>query len=177
MDDKQEIRYITKDEVTELMNEAAKVQFSDMPMGYNKSAVDAFLDKVAQALYEVTIFMQHLEDEEKPERIAMPEPLQVEPPKAMPAPEPVSDESLKEVLTMAVQLKNQVISEAQTKADAILAAAKEEAERRVGDLSREEEELKERVAALKQTAADYREAFEQLLQAQQDALDKADGLF
>ena len=37
--------------------------------------------------------------------------------------------------------------------------------------------LEAEVAALKKTAADYRAQFEALLQAQQEALDKASGLF
>ena len=44
-------------------------------------------------------------------------------------------------------------------------------------LSEERQRLEAEVAALKKTAADYRASFEALLQAQQEALDKATDLF
>lgn len=170
--------HITVKEVQELMEDCARVDLGEKPTGYNKEKVDNFLDHVAEELYRV---MQYMEDQEKKERMAeaaKPVPAPAPAPVPAPAPAPaVSGSSVEEVLTLAVQLKNSIVAEAQAKADNILTAAQEEAKERLGQLSSEEERLQENVASLKQIAADYRTAFEQLLQAQQEALDKADGLF
>ena len=55
--------------------------------------------------------------------------------------------------------------------------AETEAGERLNGLVAEQEELEKEVAALKQTAAEYRRQFEELLRAQQEALEKATGLF
>ena len=47
----------------------------------------------------------------------------------------------------------------------------------VAGLREEKEQLTRQVTALKTTAADYRAKFEQLLQAQQEAREKASDLF
>ena len=44
-------------------------------------------------------------------------------------------------------------------------------------MAEEREKLEKEVAALKETAAEYRRKFEELLNAQQEALEKATGLF
>ena len=62
-------------------------------------------------------------------------------------------------------------------AEAIRAKAETEASERLDGLMEERTRLEKEVAALKQTAADYRASFEALLQAQQEALDKATDLF
>ena len=55
--------------------------------------------------------------------------------------------------------------------------AETEATERLDGLSDERKALEEEVAALRKTAADYRAQFEALLQAQQEALEKAADLF
>ncbi len=55
--------------------------------------------------------------------------------------------------------------------------AETEAAERLDGLSEERDSLEKEVAALKETAKEYRRRFEELLHAQQDALEKATGLF
>ena len=77
---------------------------------------------------------------------------------------------------MAHQVKDQTIRDAQAKAENILAEAREKAEEQLGNLSSERDSLNRQVEALKQIVKDYKEKFVSLLQAQQDALDKASDL-
>ena len=57
------------------------------------------------------------------------------------------------------------------------AKAEAEATERLDGLNEERETLSRQVAELKTAAANYRQQFEQLLQAQQEALEKAADLF
>ena len=58
-----------------------------------------------------------------------------------------------------------------------MAKAEEEAADKLGSLSEEKEKLTGQVEALKTAAAEYRAKFEALLQAQQEAMEKASDLF
>ncbi len=78
---------------------------------------------------------------------------------------------------MAVKLKNDTMQEAQAKADAILAEAEQKANERLDGLTEEHERLTKQVAMLKEAAADYKQRFESLLQAQKELLDKSSDLF
>ena len=77
------------------------------------------------------------------------------------------------MLTLAVQLKNNIIADAQNKADRMVQDAEAQAKARLGALEDEEKRLQDNIARLKQMAASYRGSFEQLLQEQQDALKNA----
>jgi len=81
------------------------------------------------------------------------------------------------VLALAVQVKEETLRKAREDAEAIRAKAETEASERLDGLSEERQQLENEVAALKKTAADYRASFEALLQAQQEALEKASDLF
>ena len=78
---------------------------------------------------------------------------------------------------MAQKVKNETIAAAEAKAAAIVAKAEEEAADKLGSLSEEKEKLTGQVEALKTAAAEYRAKFEALLQAQQEAMEKASDLF
>ena len=80
------------------------------------------------------------------------------------------------MLELATKLKDQTIAEAKEKAEQILADAETKAKERLGELEKEQESLTNRVDALRKTVADYRERFESLLQAQQEAMDKISDL-
>ena len=62
-------------------------------------------------------------------------------------------------------------------AEAIRAKAETEASERLDGLNEERDALVKEVADLKAAATDYRAKFEALLQAQQEALEKASDLF
>ena len=88
-----------------------------------------------------------------------------------------NEQSFREVLTMAVQVKEETLRKAREDAEAIRAKAETEATERLNGLSEERKRLETEVAALRRAAADYRTQFEALLQAQQEALEKAQGLW
>ena len=87
------------------------------------------------------------------------------------------ERSFREVLALAMQVKDDTIRKAREDAEAIRAKAETEATERLDGLSEEKDSLVKEVADLKKAAADYRARFEALLQAQQEALEKASGLF
>ena len=74
-------------------------------------------------------------------------------------------------------MKDETIQRAKEDAEAIRAKAETEARERLDGLAEEQEALTKEVSALKETAANYRTRFEELLQAQQEALEKASDLF
>ena len=88
-----------------------------------------------------------------------------------------NEQSFREVLAMAVQVKEETIRKAKEDAEAIRAKAETEATEKLDGLSDERKALEAEVETLKKTAADYRAKFEALLQAQQEALEKASDLF
>ena len=81
------------------------------------------------------------------------------------------------MLALAVQVKDEALRKAKEDAEAIRAKAETEAAERLDGLAEERKSLETEVAALRKTAADYRKQFEALLQAQQEALEKASDLF
>lgn len=168
--------FITIDEVRELLVTISNKQFSTKAIdGFDKREVDEFLDSINDQLQLVLDYMEAVEQEKANAKAAQPIPATA--PVAAPAPRPVPSGSVEEVLTLAVQLKNNIIAEAQSKADRLMQEAELQAKARLGDLAEEEKQLKASVEALKKTAADYRASFEQLLAAQQSALDNASDLF
>ena len=74
-------------------------------------------------------------------------------------------------------MKEETIRKAREDAEAIRLKAETEAGERLNGLVQEQEDLEKEVSALRQAAADYRRQFEELLHAQQEALEKATGLF
>ena len=96
---------------------------------------------------------------------------------AAPAVSAQDESSFREILEMAQKVKEETIRKAREDAEAIRLKAETEAGERLNGLAEEREDLEKEVAALKQTAADYRRQFEELLHAQQEALEKATGLF
>ena len=83
----------------------------------------------------------------------------------------------REILEMAAQVKEETIRKAKEDAEAIRAKAEAEATERLEGLKEEKDTLTRQVTELKNTAQEYRKQFEALLQAQQEALEKASDLF
>ena len=81
------------------------------------------------------------------------------------------------VQEMARQVKDETIRKAKEDAEAIRAKAETEARERLDGLSEERDALTRQVEELKKVASGYRQQFEALLQAQQEALEKASDLF
>ena len=148
----------------------ADKEFTIESRGYNRDEVDTFLDLICEELDRLNNEVQDLRQKTT---IVRPQ---------VPAAETSGvnreDESrFREILEMAATVKEETIRKAREDAEAIRMKAETEANERLDGLAAEREELEKEVAALKETALAYRRQFEELLHAQQDALEKATGLF
>ena len=144
-------------------------EFSFATKGYNQKEVDDFLDDICDEIERMENEIMDLKQKTTVVRPAQnPENTGVS---------TQNEESFREVLALAVQVKEETLRKAKEDAEAIRAKAEIEASERLDGLSEERQKLEAEVAALKKTAADYRASFEALLQAQQEALDKATDLF
>ncbi len=148
----------------------AEKEFTIESRGYNKDEVDTFLDLICE---EMDRLNNEIQDLRQKTTIVRP---------AAPAGETSgagreNEERFREILEMAATVKEETIRKAREDAEAIRIKAETEAGERLNGLTAEQEELEKEVAALKQAAADYRRQFEELLRAQQEALEKATGLF
>ena len=147
----------------------AEKEFTIESRGYNKDEVDTFLDLICEEMDRLNNEIQDLR--QKTTIVRQPVPAQET---------SVSreDESkFREILEMAATVKEETIRKAKEDAEAIRLKAETEANERLNGLAEEREDLEKEVAALKETALEYRRKFEELLHAQQDALEKATGLF
>lgn len=162
-------------------------EFKTKPRGYDPQEVDEFLDAICDEMARQLDEIQSLQQQLAAAKAARPAPApapapvteaptqQIKPVVARPAAVPDSD--FREILEMAQKVKNETIAAAEAKAAAIVAKAEEEAADKLGSLSEEKEKLTGQVEALKTAAAEYRAKFEALLQAQQEAMEKASDLF
>ena len=144
-------------------------EFSSENHGYNRKEVDEFLDEICDE-------MERMESEIKDLRQKTTVTREIPAPVAS-APSSADEGSLREVLQLAVQLKEETLRKAREDAEAIRVKAEAEATEKLDGLSDERDSLTKQVDQLRAAAADYRRKFEQLLQAQQDAMDKASDLF
>ena len=149
----------------------AEKEFGIESRGYNKDEVDTFLDLICE---EMDRLNNEIADLRQKTTIVRP---------STPAPETSGvmsreDETkFREILEMAATVKEETIRKAREDAEAIRLKAETEANERLNGLAEERDGLEKEVAALKEAAADYRRKFEELLNAQQEALEKATGLF
>ena len=147
----------------------SRKEFSISSKGYNQTEVDNFLDDICEEMERMENEIMDLRQKTTAVRPA--------------APAPVSgvsaedENSFREILEMARQVKDDTIRKAREDAEAIRAKAETEAAERLDGLAEEQKTLKQEVADLKAAASDYRAKFEALLQAQQEALEKASDLF
>ena len=160
-------------------------EFKTKPRGYDPQEVDEFLDAICDEMARQLDEIQSLQQQLAAAKAARPAPApppvsdaptqQMKPVAARPAAVPDSD--FREILEMAQKVKSETIAAAEAKAAAIVAKAEEEAADKLGSLSEEKDKLTGQVQALKTAAAEYRAKFESLLQAQQEAIEKASDLF
>ena len=150
------------------VDEISRKEFSFANKGYNQKEVDDFLDDICDEMERMESEIMDLKQKTSVVRPVSQEPAAVS---------AENEQSFREVLAMAVQVKEEAIRKAKEDAEAIRTKAENEAAERLDGLSEERKELEQEVAALRKTAADYRARFEALLQAQQEALEKASDLF
>ena len=147
----------------------AEKEFTIESRGYKKDEVDTFLDLICEEMDRLNNEIQDLRQKTTIVRQSAP---------AQETPVSREDESkFREILEMAATVKEETIRKAKEDAEAIRLKAETEANERLNGLAEEREDLEKEVAALKETALEYRRKFEELLHAQQDALEKATGLF
>ena len=150
------------------VDEISRKEFSFANKGYNQKEVDDFLDDICDEMERMESEIMDLKQKTSVVRPAAQEPAAVS---------TENEQSFREVLAMAVQVKEETLRKAREDAEAIRAKAENEATERLEGLGQERKALEQEVAALKKAAADYRARFEALLQAQQEAMEKAGGLF
>ena len=147
----------------------AEKEFSIESKGYNKNEVDNFLDEICE---EMDRLNNEIFDLRQKTTMVRPQA-----PAESSASTAAEESRFREILEMAAQVKEETIRRAKEDAEAIRLKAETEATERLEGLQAERDELKTEIENLKQTAADYRRQFEELLHAQQEALEKATGLF
>ena len=147
-------------------------EFSSVSKGYDPKEVDEFLDDICDEMERMEAEIKDLRQKTTNVR-----------PAAIPAAQASIEPSeeitnqFKEILTTAQQVKEETLRKAREDAEAIRAKAEAEATERLDGLNEEKEALTKQISELKTAAASYRQQFEQLLQAQQEALEKATDLF
>ena len=148
----------------------AEKEFSIESKGYNREEVDSFLDAICEEMDRLNNEIYDLRQKTTIVRPAAP---------AAETPGASQEDSsrFREILEMAATVKEETIRKAREDAEAIRLKAQTEASERLEGLAEERERLETEVTALKTAAADYRKKFEELLHAQQEALEKASGLF
>jgi len=147
-------------------------EFSHVSKGYNPKEVDEFLDDICDEMERMEAEIKDLRQKTTAVRPAQPA-------AAAASAEPGEDitNQFKEILTTAQQVKDETIRKAKEDAEAIRAKAEAEATERLQGLNEERDALTRQISELKTTASSYRQQFEQLLQAQQEAMEKAKDLF
>ena len=148
----------------------AHKEFSISSKGYNQTEVDNFLDDICEEMERMEKEIMDLRQKTTAVHPAAPAP-------AESGVTAEQENSFREVLEMAMQVKDDTIRKAREDAEAIRAKAETEAEERLDGLNLEKENLTKQVEGLKITAADYRTKFETLLQEQKEALEKIAELF
>ena len=147
--------------------------FSRENGGYNQQEVDDFLDDICDEMERMEAVIQEL----RQKNAAVRENAAPAAPAAVPVVSADSENTFREILEMAAKVREETIRKAKEDAEAIRAKAEAEATERLDGLNEEKEALEQQVAKLKETASGYRKQFEELLQAQQKALEDAADLF
>ena len=146
----------------------AEKEFTIENRGYNKDEVDGFLDAICEEMDRLNNEIFDLRQKTTMVRPQAP---------AENAPTGAEESRFREILEMAARVKEETIRKAKEDAEAIRAKAEAEATERLDGLNEEKDALTQQVSQLKETATNYRKQFEELLQAQQEALEKAADLF
>ncbi len=152
-------------------------EFAIVSKGYDREQVDNFLDDICDEMDRMEAELKDLRQKTTVVREAVPAPAPAPAPASTPGMSKAEESSFREILEMARKVRDDTINQAKEDAEAIRARAEAEATDRLDGLNVERDNLTRQVASLKTAAQEYRTKFEQLLQAQQEALEKASDLF
>lgn len=149
-------------------------EFHVAARGYNQHEVDEFLDSICDELERMENELTALKAEnDRLKHQALPQERGEAPaaPKAAPATTP--EGTFREILEMALRVKEETIADAQAKAAKIVEEAEVQAQARMGNLTEEKEALEAQVAAMKETAQNYKAQLADVLSLAKEALDAA----
>lgn len=148
-------------------------EFKIKPRGYDQQEVDEFLDAICDEMAaqqdQIQALQQQLMSAQAKRLAPAPAPA--------PAVTPDATGALQEILEMAQKVKAETIAAAEKQAEEIIAKAQAQADSQLKNLQNDRDSLTRQVTELKAAAAEYRTRFEALLQAQQEAIEKAADLF
>lgn len=150
-------------------------EFKIKPRGYDQQEVDEFLDAICDEMAAQQDQIQALQQQLMSAQAKRPAPAPA--PAPTPAVTPDATGALQEILEMAQKVKAETIAAAEKQAEEIIAKAQAQADSQLKNLQNDRDSLTRQVTELKAAAAEYRTRFEALLQAQQEAIEKAADLF
>lgn len=161
--------------------------FTERQNSYDRHEVDDFLDQVCDTIDYLNRENEELKKELRMKAEAVPAaPIAVPAPTDLPAPAVLNNQhadseeasiGAQKLLMKAQKLYDELTDEAKAEAEEILRTAREKASQSVADLEEKQARLTKEVDALKETARDYKERFQRLLDDQQHILNSENELF
>lgn len=149
-------------------------EFSKRSPGYDFNEVDSYLDAICDEMELMQIQIANLQKSLRAAEAQRP-PVPVVPASPTPAAAVnMVDDDIREILEMTQRLKNETLAKAQKKADELENETRQKMKAELADLTAERDRLTNEVVALRQTAANYRARFEQMLTEQAQALQRFD---
>ena len=147
-------------------------QFRRGAYGYEQREVDEFLDSICD---EMELLLTEKDELQRKLDYANAQTRKAEAAGGVvAAPTGMSDASFREILEMAMRVKEQTIADAKDKAAEIISEARAKAQAELGSLQQERSELEAKVSQLRATAREYRAAMMKVMANHQDALDQLD---
>ena len=150
--------------------------FQIVSRGYDQREVDEFLDDICDEMERMENRIKELQQQNAVVRAAAPV-VPAAPVAEVRTGDEDGNQRILAMLELAARLKDETIAKAEEEAEVIRSRARTEASERIGDLSEEKAKLLREIENLKKVAEDYRKNFEALLQAQQEAIEKATEIF
>ena len=147
-------------------------QFRRGAYGYEQREVDEFLDSICD---EMELLLSEKDELQRKLDYANAQTRKAEAAGGVvSAPGSMSDASFREILEMAMRVKEQTIADAKTRAEEIVSEAQAKAEAELGSLKKERDDLQEKIDQLRDAAREYRAAMTRLLATHQESLDQLD---
>ncbi len=137
--------------------------FAVTSKGYSQQEVDTYLDAICDELETREREMDALRRELTAAKSRVPA--------AAPQAAVVQADSFREILEMAQRVKEEVIAEANAKAQKIVEDAQEAITNKLGNLEKEKEDLEAQIEALKAALEAHKDGLKQLIDASMTILD------
>ncbi|MBP3347429.1 MAG: DivIVA domain-containing protein [Clostridia bacterium] len=141
------------------VDDIQKKQFSTRSRGYDKFEVDTFLEDIMMQMEQTETEL----DELRSKCSSLYETINVY---------KQTEDSMKEVLLIAKEKKDDIIDKANEEAEKIVADAKAKADEMLNGMDVQIEMLKKQTEDMKAQYADFKTKFEELLKSQLDAMDR-----